>query len=209
LAAIPYAGGSLQVVYEDVRARVAWRAAQTVTEIAEETGQERLAQKLTDNPEIEALFLQGVEAATRTGLEAKRRLLGRIISAAVLDDAKIEEAQLRTIALRDLEAPHIRALERIARAMDYEQEAIDAGEGEVDGVTDAFRAVVSREPAPVIETLLRTGLITSYSKWLDFHQVGRVTEFGRALLDDLRACLEEQAWRSESPAWREALPSPA
>ena len=39
------------------------------------------------------LFLEAVEAATRTGLEDKRRVLGRVVSAAVLD-AKVGEGQL-------------------------------------------------------------------------------------------------------------------
>lgn len=37
-----------------------------------------------ESEEAKALFVNGVEAATRTGLRAKRRLLAREISAAVL-----------------------------------------------------------------------------------------------------------------------------
>ena len=79
LAAIPAVGGTLQVIYEDVRTRYVYRTARTVNQVAELTGVDHLEARLRDNPEVEALFVEAVEAASRTGLEAKRRLLAQTV----------------------------------------------------------------------------------------------------------------------------------
>jgi hypothetical protein len=115
LALIPGLGGALQVIYEDVRANIAYRQCQTIQEIADNVGEATLAEQLDDDPVRQALFVNGVEVATRTGLENKRRLLAKVVSAAMLDDFKIDGAQLRVEALRDLDVPQIKALERLRR----------------------------------------------------------------------------------------------
>jgi hypothetical protein len=65
IALIPGIGGALQVIYEDVRAHMAARQWQTIQEIADNVGEDRLAARLKDHPEHQALFANGVEVATR------------------------------------------------------------------------------------------------------------------------------------------------
>lgn len=78
LAAVPVVGGPAQVIYQDVRARLAARAAQTMDEIVGETGLRLLRERVNSNPELEAILAQGVDAAMRTGYEAKRRAQGHL-----------------------------------------------------------------------------------------------------------------------------------
>ena len=103
LARVPF-GGAAQVLVEDTRARAANKASCTFDEIVEETGLERLRERLGENPELDALFAHGIAAAARTGYEAKRRLLGRLVSAAVLAAAKVKETNLFVLALKEPDA---------------------------------------------------------------------------------------------------------
>lgn len=96
-----------------MRERQAHRAATTLREITDLTGEDHLISRLGSDSELEALFIEGVEAAVRIGLEAKRRLLSRVVAQAVNDEARVDERALLVLALRDLEAPSIRALQRI------------------------------------------------------------------------------------------------
>jgi hypothetical protein len=52
---IPVIGGALQVIYEDVRAHMAARMGQTIQEIADNVGEDRLAARMKD-PVHQALF---------------------------------------------------------------------------------------------------------------------------------------------------------
>lgn len=113
LAALPF-GGSVDILVEHARQSLEYKARQTVGEIVDATGMEKFAERLASEPEVEAIFVQGLEAAMRTGYEAKRRLLGWLISAAVLDDAKVDEGLLFVLALRNLEAPTYAPLRRCA-----------------------------------------------------------------------------------------------
>lgn len=199
LSLVPVVGGAALVVYDDVRVRIAARTARTLDEIVEATGVEKLSDRLASDPELEAVFAQGLDAATRTGYEAKRRLLSRVISAAVLDDAKVDEALLVVLALRELDAPHLRVLERMRRAEDdvlgrdlseFSSESHEEAGAKMARENAANRAVVdagSGVPVVLLETLTRTGVA---------HQLGMsyggptcpgtVSNFGRLVLDNLR-----------------------
>jgi len=69
VAAVPYVGGSAQVVWEDVRKRRAAAAQQSLQEIVLDCGEERLPQRLTEDPLLEALLVNALDACLRTGLE--------------------------------------------------------------------------------------------------------------------------------------------
>jgi hypothetical protein len=150
LALIPGIGGALQVIYEDVRVHMAARQWQTIQEIADNVGEDRLAARLKD-PVHQALFANGVEVATRTGLEDKRRLLAKVVSAAILNDAALEGAQLRVEALRDLDVPQIRALERLQRLLNDHKE-------ENNTYLAAVQQAWKSEPHPIRAALTRTGV---------------------------------------------------
>jgi hypothetical protein len=153
ISAIPYAGGSLVIVAEQIASRRAQAANAFAADVAERASIEVLGQALADDPVLEALFMRGVESAVNTGLVAKRRPLARVIAAAVLDDAKVDESHLYTEALRDLDAPRLRGLERFRRAVDA---PIPFGATPF-GLEPGLRDVWDGEPFPVRATLIRTG----------------------------------------------------
>ena len=186
LALVPF-GGAAQVLVEDTRARAANKASCTLGEIVEETGLERLRERLGENPELDALFAQGIDAAARTGYEAKRRLLGRLISAAVLDDAKVDESLLFVLALKDLDGPHIRALESLRRV----SKEIEQSHGGSDQERfHAMRARYPNVPPVVVNSLVREGMLvhTEIRGYEKSHELGVhvLTTFGARLLDHLR-----------------------
>lgn len=187
---LPKIAGSIKIIYDDCRSRHEGRLAETVNAIAEETGLDALRGRL-DDPEIEALFLEGLDIATRTGVDAKRRLLASVIAQAVTDDAKIEEAQLITMALRDLDAPHVRAMVRI-RAVEESTLANTTppppriGSRTVDDyVHEAVLEAGKREPTPVIAALIRTGVAHQATLIGGGTGIIQLSEFGLRLLDDL------------------------
>jgi hypothetical protein len=156
---------------------MAARQWQTIQEIADNVGEDRLAARLKDHPEHQALFANGVEVATRTGLEAKRRLLAKVVSAAILSDAALDGAQLRVEALRDLDVPQIQALERVQRLLNPHEEG-----------SDAYRAAVNQawvsEPHPIRAALSRTGVAFTFNGGYG-HSIDGITEFGKSLLWEL------------------------
>jgi hypothetical protein len=90
---------------------------------------DRFAARLSSPPEFEALVVNTLDSAARTGYEAKRRLLAKVVINAALDDARVDESSLMAQA-RDLDAPHVRALVRIRLAFD----SFPAGQEETMGL---------------------------------------------------------------------------
>jgi hypothetical protein len=177
IALIPGIGGALQVIYEDVRVHMAALQWQTIQEIADHVGEDRLAARLKDHPEHQALFANGVEVATRTGLEDKRRLLAKVVSAGILNDAALDGAQLRVEALRDLDVPQIRALERLRRLLNEHEE-------ENEAYYAAVHQVFASEPDPICAALIRTGVAFMFNASYGYGYDG-ITEFGQSLLWEL------------------------
>lgn len=200
LSMVPF-GGAIDIMLQDTRLRLAHRVRQTVEEIVDETGENLLASRLTETPEVEAVFIQGIEAATRTGHEAKRRLLGRVITASVLDDAKVDESLLFVMALRDLDAPHLRALEAMRRAAEKVDEIAahsphllregkDFGQRVRHSVSFQVEADTAQVPSAVVAPLARTGVLESLGTWKSANPTRpehyKVSEFGERLLEYLR-----------------------
>jgi hypothetical protein len=142
--------------------------------------------------------VNALESAGRTGYEPKRRLLGRVVINAALDAATIDHSQLIALALRDLEAPHVRALERIRIAVDTVEldpllsPPAPLGEEEVRAELGRWQSEAaieagSRELEPVIAALIRTGVAISATVLDAGLSVNSVTKFGRELLDELRS----------------------
>lgn len=186
LSAVPYVGGSLTVLYDDVRSRRLAKVERNVQEIADAAGLERLVHRLAEDPEVEALFVEAVDAAARTAFEAKRALLTRVVAEAVSDDAKIEPGQLIVQALRDLDSPQIRALARL-RAVELraEQEQGTTTDLQRERIASAVTAAGRLEPDPVVAALVRTGAVhqaTLYGGGLAVHAV---STFGKMLLSEL------------------------
>ena len=114
----------------------------------------------------------------------------KIVSSAILDDAKVDEGQLRVEALRDLEDPHLRALER--RLYRAEKQVSRLRQGTVRGnqgpvLAGRSRCLVSRTDP---------GAGRAHRDWVDqpptpdqfvvYSGPNGINDFGRSLLDELR-----------------------
>jgi hypothetical protein len=149
-----------------------------------------LDRRLAASDELDALVSRAMIDAASSSAESKRRLLGQIVKASVLDTAKIDESLLLMNVLRDVEAPHIRCLTAISRA---EESARETGEmtpvarGAEKPLTAAVREVVAEYPPPLLQALLSLGLIDGTVTWDGSNYITGMTAFGESLLDDLRS----------------------
>lgn len=198
IAASPKFAGSLSVVFEGLRQRREHQAREMAERVAAETGVEALAARLLDSQECEDLLLLAVELAARTSSAAKRRLLGRVVTQAVLDDAKVDTGFVILRVLDQIDAPHARAVEDILRA----EEAADAA-GELEPVAvgaerpilPRITDVTKRHPAPVLSQLAALGVVETAGALGGSTLFIGLTEFGILLGRDLR-----QAGREDSEA---------
>ncbi|WP_272028074.1 hypothetical protein [Kocuria rosea] len=199
VSAVPYVGSPLLVLLDEVLTRRRAAASKLMSEItAVAGGQENLTLRLA-NPEIEALFIDGFETAMRTSITAKQKLLAEVIAQALLDDAKVDASQLYVMALRDLEAPHIRALARLARIVEELRSQLPSDVLQrprfVDRANEQVRGVWNAEPAPVQAALVRTGCVQfSRGPVISSHKIDEhITDFGFGLLDDI----ERHGWTDQ------------
>jgi hypothetical protein len=153
LSAIPVVGGPIQTLFDAFEERVRHRAETTANEICEKAGGVgAVLSRIDENPELETLVTQAIEAATRTTMEAKRRLLARAAVAALNDDQKVEPAAMIVSTLSVLEPVHIHALARLAEAAKSSQQ----DESERSAV---MRAASGAEAVPVLAALVQTGVV--------------------------------------------------
>lgn len=153
LSAIPVVGGPVQTVFDAIEERTRYRAEITVREIYDHVGGETLLSRIDENPELETLLTQVVEAATRTSMKAKRRLLARAANAAFDNNEMIDPATLMVSALALLEPVHIRALAALARAATSAQDLEDRQRSET------MEAASLAQPVPVLAALIQTGAV--------------------------------------------------
>lgn len=81
---------------------------------AEVGGEDRLVELATGDDARLELTMRVLEAAARTTLQDKIGALGRVLAQGLQGDT-VDPALMLAHALEDLEAPHVRVLERIAR----------------------------------------------------------------------------------------------
>lgn len=198
LSGIPIVGGPIQTLFDAVAERIRYRAETTAREICDDVGGvDIVLSRIDENPELEALLTQAIEAATRTAMEAKRRLLAQAAAAAFNDDDKVKPASLIVSTLAELEPVHISALRRLAEAATSSQGQTDDGpRGEV------MRAASEAEPVPVLAALIQTGAVIPVTTvWrgdgtgMPAERSGHllihdVSDFGYRLLAHLRAADE-------------------
>lgn len=188
LSALPTIGGPLQTVYDAIDERRRYRVESTAREIAEAAGEERMVARVLEDPGLEALLGEALEAASRTGFEAKRRLLARTVGNALLDDAAVDPAVLMVHALAQLEPVHVRALAWLERAV--------GPAGEVFTDRTAVDEFNKSQPIPVLAMLETVGAVIPATSW-----TGRglgaetISDFGRQLLRELRAVADEEMER--------------
>lgn len=206
-ALLPGWAQATKIVLDQVYARHVQRAETTLMAIVEATSPERLGECLDEFPVLEATFSEALETASRTGLDAKRRLLAQVVARAVLDDARIDEAALMTSVLREIDAPHVRVLEQLVRIEDeVEVEAAERARQENPEPWTRWYAAgefLQTVSTPVHMTLVRTGCVKVPQSTITIVDVFRVvTPFGRALLQDLH-----QHARATAPISEAAEPS--
>lgn len=82
---------------------------------------DEVVERLVQDERVTDLLRAAVEAAARSGLEAKLRALGRALvnGALAADDAEIDLADLMVRTLDDLGAAEIRALDQLARSPSF------------------------------------------------------------------------------------------
>lgn len=194
---VPVVGGALAVLLQAAFERDRLRFAQTVLDVEAETGAERLRQRVEDNRQVESVFLQGLEGAAHSGMEAKRRLLVDAISMAVLDEGRVNEAHVRVMVLKELEVPHVLTLEKLRRAeVQYpraseqatrEQEvAAKAIMADQSGLRATLGDVRLNTWSPIVAALDRLGLTLPQPRpVVAGNPVNALTPFARDLLDDL------------------------
>lgn len=192
LSAIPVVGGPVQTVFDAIEERIRYRAEITAREICDKAGGvETVLSRIDENPELEPLLTQAIEAATRTSMEAKRRLLARAAAAAFEDDGKVEPASLIVSALSELEPVHIRALARLEKA------ATSARSLDEDEQGGAMNEASQAEAVPVLAALIQTGVaiattmtfqggLGSPAEASGHVLIHDVSSFGRELLAHLR-----------------------
>ena len=184
LALVPGVGGALSVVagkaLEQRRegARVAGEAALAVGD-----DPDRFVEAVSNDPRLSMLLANAAEAATRTAVDDKRRMLGLVVGRAALDSARIDESELLVAVIADLEVVHISCLEGLLR---LRQRAVERGD-DLEAVTDAVHEAAKGYPTPVVAKLIRHGCLHPATVLNGGTSVYDVTEFGTFLLEDLRA----------------------
>lgn len=158
LQAVPV-GGSVLELLDYLRDRARDRGVEAVDVIVAACSRELLTQRVAQDDEFAAHFMNAIEAAMRTGFAPKRRLLAGVVTATVLDDATVDETGLIVAALRDLDAPHLRALERMDRA---ERAARHDGADD-HRVARAVSTTAHCEPAAVVAALRQHAAVVSVS----------------------------------------------
>lgn len=150
---------------------------------------EVLERRLLQAPEVEVLLGRAVNAAAASSLANKRRLLARVVQAAVLDDAAIDQSTLILDVLEQVDAVHIRCLEAIARA---ERESKEAGDWEFTAERaekpsdQRVQDAADGYPSPIIKRLETLGLADASVDWSGHTRVTGMTVFGELVLNDLR-----------------------
>jgi hypothetical protein len=200
---VPWVGGSLAVLYEDVLARRRSRL-DAFADAAFGTypgSAEALIGRMKGDSRIAELFLQSAEASIRTSVDAKAVALGRILAdaATATSEDEIDKDELLSLALVDTELPHVRGLAALAVYPSDSELYAEHGRDEHERINSDERRIarlqaVKSTPAPVLSALVRHGLVgqeSGYSLYID-----GVTDFGRELL----AYLEDQAGSADDAA---------
>ncbi|MCR6649170.1 MAG: hypothetical protein NVV70_13920 [Cellulomonas sp.] len=172
-------GQALPIIVDRLNAGRAYRASQFTEALRSEVDDKTFVSSI-EAPEVEVLLGSAIHAAAETGLTAKRILLARVVAAAMLDDALVDESQLYVTALRELDGPHLRALARLSAVN-------EANSDDRRARNEALTQLWEAEPVPIRAALIRTGCTTAHIHAIrdDLMFLPRptaVTDFGRQLL---------------------------
>lgn len=119
LRAVPHIGTALAQYAIDRHNRRLQRAGEVVTTAAEtlELDPAVLIERIIEDDRLADLLNDAIQAAARSGLETKRRALGKVLAQAVAgDDAEVDEAMMLAASLAHLEPVHVRVMAHMYRA---------------------------------------------------------------------------------------------
>lgn len=168
------------------------RMRETADEMARAAGGlDELQGGLRESERAEVLAVRALEAGADSYDEAKRRLLGRVVGRAVLDDAKVDESELFVFALREMDAPHARALEELRRLEEAGEHRTPEGPYKPERVSEELSEASRTYATPVVSTLVRIGVVLPATVAGGGVAVYALSDFGRALLEELRAAGKE------------------
>jgi hypothetical protein len=195
LSVVPYVGGALQTVFEEVDGRRRSRIESTGRAILEKVGEERMLSRIMEDPRLEALLGNALDAAARTGFEAKRLVLARAVISALLgdDEAVVDTSELIVTAVAQLERMHVGALIRLEKQTDRNKQT----PRQVDPIAAARESLAVHRTLtePVVATLIYTGVATPGEITGNPMVVREITDFGRLVLGHLRAVADEDLER--------------
>jgi hypothetical protein len=139
------------------------------------------------------LTARTLEAAMRTTLEAKVRVLGKVLAAGL--DGTVDEAQVLTAALADIEAPHVQVLAALRTRADANAAAAEAdrrNRGELLTMSRDDLLVELPGHRDVLDAVLRTleghYLVVPVSLGMTFETWGGPGQWG--ITDLGRSCLK-------------------
>lgn len=190
LSAVPYVGGPAEIVYSGYRDRAASRGMEFLRQLSERFADPaELDARLAESAPLDAVFGRALRAAVESGLANKRVALGKVVAAALEDDALIDRSGLLVDTLAQIEAPHVRALVAVREAV---QEVKDRGDwparavGAEHEIIPHVTRVGNQFDDTIIRTLKNLGLIfagESTDEWF----VHDLTGYGYELLAFLAA----------------------
>jgi hypothetical protein len=190
IAGVPGLATSAGIVLEHMITRRRHTGEEFIETVVSHVGEHELLTAIQNDDERNELLWSSVQASMSTGIEGKRIYLARVVTNAMTDTAKIDDAQLIVKALTELEGPHISALVKLVAADDANQD--DPGDSD-----EILQAALEAVPAPVLATLVRVGVVYvgSDQRRNGLYSVPRartysitgVNDFGRELLDNLRS----------------------
>jgi len=188
LALLPYVGGALAILYEDVltRRRAKLEVFGKAAFERHPDGWEGFLQHLQGDARLAELFVRAGESAQTSTVRQKAAALGRLLADAATagTEDEVDNMELLTLALIDLEWPHIRALSRLAEyPSDAEIEREPGADGKKIGEDVRRKARFALQRAlsePALSALVRHGLVGQQSGYGLY--VSGVTQHGRDLL---------------------------
>lgn len=120
LRLIPKVGDALAQYAIDRQERRLARASQVIEVAAEATRRdpEEFVKRICQDERLSDLLNEAVQAAARSGLENKRRALGKVLArASEGDDAAVDGAEMLLTSLAHLEPLHVRLMAKMLRRM--------------------------------------------------------------------------------------------
>ena len=180
IALIPWVGGAASVLVGHHYRQRAEAYASALAESLTEEQLHDLEDLIHHDEHLQDLLLDGVEAAMKTRVDAKRRALGRILASAISGPTSLDEIELIQAALADIEAAHARVLSVFVEKRDQVLRS------ELEGAEPDLTSVLSH----LLAALTRQGVI--YQSMVDGGDAAgnsdpgySLTEFGELLVQYL------------------------